>query len=133
MPNDPACGNTPAMSRRTLLTALPASGVALTVPQIAQATTTDTPILRLFREHQKIKRATHAFLETAGPEISDEYIEARFSTHTDRIEDEMMATPATCAADMAAKMIAAHCNGEFSCLGWDDPVWLEARQLTGSA
>lgn len=50
---------------------------------------------------------------------------------SDRIEAEMMALPSTCAADVAAKMLVAHRDGEMSCLFFDDPVWVEARELTG--
>lgn len=37
MTKDRACANSPTLSRRTLLTALPATGVALAMPSVARA------------------------------------------------------------------------------------------------
>lgn len=125
MTKERVCANGTTMSRRTLLTALPASGVALALP--ADADTGETEIQRLFYLHQTIKGAARNHVSTVSDE--DEELERLFFFHTDRIEDEMMALPSTCSADLAAKMIVAHCNGEFSCLSWDNPVWIEARRF----
>lgn len=118
------------MSRRTLLTMLPASGVALALP--AAADPGQTEILRLFHRHQKIKLAARDHVCTATGKGEDEELERLFYRHTDKLEDDMMALPSTCAADLAAKMIVAHCDGDFSCLSWDDPVWIEARRITAA-
>jgi len=130
MSKERACANGPAMSRRTLLTALPATGVALALP--AAAETGQTEILRLFHRHQAIKETARTHVCTATGKGEDDELEFLFYRHTDRLESEMMALPSTCAADMAAKMIVAHCDGDFSCLPYDDPVWIEARALTSN-
>ena len=47
MPKERASANTPALSRRTLLTALPASGMALALPAVAEPV---DPIMPLYHE-----------------------------------------------------------------------------------
>jgi hypothetical protein len=131
MTKEPACGNTPALSRRTFLTALPASGAAFALPVAVQAGQTE--ILRLFHRHQAIMEAARTHVCISAVKDEDDELEYLFYRHTDRLEEEMMTLPVTCAADLAAKMIVAHCGGEFTCLSFDDAVWIEARLLTGSA
>jgi len=117
MLKDRACANTLALSRRMFLAASPFAAVA-TGPS------DETKILHLFRRHRALSEATAACSEKDGPLLE---------RLVDQVEEEMMALPCGCAADLAAKMIVAHCDGEFSCLRWDNPVWIEARRLTGQA
>ncbi|MCE8418981.1 hypothetical protein LZ190_09725 [Rhodovulum sulfidophilum] len=117
MPKDRACANTPALSRRMFLAASPFAAVA-TGPS------DETEILSLFRRHRVLRDAAEICSDKDGPFLD---------CLVDQVEDEMMALPCGCAADLAAKMIVAHCDGAFSCLPWDDPVWIEARRLTGQA
>lgn len=93
----------------------------------------ETHILRLFREHQVLRAASKAYVYTGDPDDEDETMETLFYRHADLIEAEMMALPSTCAAYVAAKMLVAHGapSLELSCLHSDDPVWVEARELTG--
>lgn len=87
-----------------------------------------TEILRLFDQHEKINQAARAHVCTTTDH--DKELDELFYNERDRIEDTMVALPSTCAADFAAKMLATHCDGDFSCLPSDDPVWIEARRLT---
>ena len=87
-----------------------------------------TEILRLFHQHQEIRAAAQAHICATSDE--DEEMARLFHRRTDRLKVEMMALPSTCAADLAAKMIVAHSDGEFSDLASDDPVWIEARRIT---
>jgi len=131
MTKDRVRANTSAMSRRTILAALPATGATLALP--AAANPGKTEILRLFHRYRAIREAAKTHVCTAIGKGQDDEMESLFWRRTDRLVAEMMALPSTCAADMAAKMIVAHCDGDFTCLSYDDPAWLEARQLTGSA
>lgn len=106
------------MNRRQLLSGVPAAGMAMSAT--AQPGPDQTPILRLFEKH--------CSLTSAGKENREFADDPR-----DQIEEEMMALPSTCAADLAAKMIVAHCYGEFSCLELDCRVWTEARALVGAS
>lgn len=128
MTKERVCANNHFMSRRTLLIALPASGAALTLPAAAQPD--ETEIMCLFRKHQEIMAAARVHVCAATGMDEDDELENLFFRHANRIEDDMMALPSTCAADMAAKMIVAHGSGDLSCVPWDDSVWIEARQIT---
>lgn len=55
MTKERVCANGPAMSRRTLFTALPASGAALAFPQTAHAGTSD-PLVPLYHEWLAARR-----------------------------------------------------------------------------
>lgn len=116
------------MMRRQILKAAPLLPLPVFMPAADDSGL--TKILRLFHERQQIREAANSHV--AAFEIEDEELERLFFHRTDRLEAEIMALPSTCAADFAAKMIVAHCDGEFSCLSWDDPVWLEARRLVGA-
>lgn len=104
-------------SRRHVGMATAAAPVFDTGETIAAAN--ETEILRLFREHRAIRAAASAYLYTGDPETEDETMEILFYRRADLIE--------------AAKMLVAHGapSLELSCLRWDDPVWVEARELTG--
>lgn len=131
MTKERACANTPVMSRRAFATALPALGATLATP--VSPDTGQTEILRLFHLHQAIKESSRTFVSGETGTCEADQMDFLFYRHIERLEAEMMVQPSTCAADLAAKMIIAHCDGELTCLSWDDPLWMEARQLTGSA
>ena len=59
----------------------------------------------------------------------DEEMDRLFFSRTDRIEEEMMALPCTCAADFAAKAIVSTCNGGAFPDWKTGPLWVEARAL----
>jgi hypothetical protein len=106
------------------------TGAALTLP--ATADRSQTEVLRLFHRYQAIKAAANAHIPKARGKGEDAEMMRLFWRHADKIEDRMMALPSTSAAALAAKMIVAHCDGDFSCLSLDDPVWVEARALTSN-
>ena len=92
----------------------------------------DTPILRLFREHQAILDASRKHVPTVGGKAIDAELERLFYERSDKLAEELMALPSTCAADFAAKVIVDSSRGEFFD-NWDTgALWIEARQLTGS-
>ncbi len=91
----------------------------------------DTPILALFRRHRAIEEAARRHVSTATGRAEDEEMERLFYGRMFGIEREIMARPSTSAADMAAKMLIAHGDGEGSCLHSGHPVWVEARRLVG--
>jgi len=117
------------INRRNILMALPFAGAALAMPVLVKAHEGESPIMCLFRQHRTIKVAAGNHVCTATGPHEDREMHDLFGAHTLRIEAEMMALPTTCAADMAAKMLVAHCDGEFSLLELDNPVWVEARAL----
>ena len=121
-------------SRRTLLTALPVTSVALALPApIFGEPEADTPILRLFRQHRKIIDAAGAHVCAAEGKAEDEELERLFYRRADRIEAELMALPCTCAADFAAKVIVDTCQGGLFSDWETGAIWQEARALTASA
>ena len=101
------------------------------LPLVAPGDVPDTDILRLFRLHAAIRTAARDFASIEGEADAAPDVCEMIYQITDAIEDQMVSLPSSCAADMAAKMIVRHVDGELSCLGGDDPVWLEARKLTG--
>lgn len=112
------------MSRRTLLTALPASGAALALPNLTGAATlADTPVMALFREWRRLHEAGFGpMTEEEADEVSD-----RMSLLAKR----MMAVPSDSAADLAAKVIALTGFGTFDLSdGFASDFWVELRQLT---
>lgn len=89
----------------------------------------DTPILRLFREHEAIIKAASNHVSTLKGKAEDREFERLFFDRANAIEEEMMAEPCTCAADFAAKMIVDSCRGG-SYSDWETgPIWQEARAL----
>lgn len=80
----------------------------------------DTPVLRLYREYMAL-RAESVWAD----DVDVETYYALFDT----IESQIATMPSTCMADFAAKMLVAHCDGDYSQLAKDDPVWIEARAL----
>lgn len=118
------------MNRRTLLAALPAAAV---VPGAALAEA-ETPIVRLYREYNRITDAAHAHFE-AGTGFEgkdeDEEMDRLFYNQRGQIEAEMMALPCTCAADFAAKVIVDTAQGSLYSDWNTGPLWAEARALIG--
>ncbi|KIN73266.1 hypothetical protein Z949_2455 [Sulfitobacter guttiformis KCTC 32187] len=92
----------------------------------------DTPILRLFSQHQAILSAASVHVRAANGKDVDEDLERLFYRRSDEIESELMALPSTCAADFAAKLVVDTCSGDtFS--DWETgALWKEARALTGT-
>lgn len=115
MTKERVCANTQVLSRRNILP--------------APAESRKSAILRLFHRHQKITETASNHKCMSNDSSGDAELQSLFYRRTDEIEAEMMALPSSSAADLAAKMIVAHCNGDLSCLPWDDPVWVEARAL----
>lgn len=135
------CHNTPGMpvgtgvfdmKRRALLkslqvvAALPALAV---VPALAE---TETPILRLFREHREIMDAAARYTPVSTGKAEDEEMDRLFYQRADWIEAELMALPCTCAADFAAKVIVDTVKGGLFSDWETGALWVEARALTRS-
>ena len=71
MTNERACANGTAMSRRTLLTALPATGVALALPSTGTANVTD-PLVHLYQEWLNARREWEALAHLPGNKNLDD-------------------------------------------------------------
>lgn len=91
----------------------------------------DTPILRLFREIQDLWRQGHE--AAALGEMDPQDVQERFFDPALFKEAELLALPPFCAADFAAKMIVASEEWDFEPGQSNDPIWVEARNLTGYA
>ena len=130
----PARGNAPGVSRRAMLAALPAFGLASTAAlaesedakalrlfrdasperqakalellDAPEVPETDTPILRLFRQWQALYEAAN------DPEITEEECEATCDQYRE-LEHRMLALPSECTADFAAKVCAYTSFGAF--------------------
>ena len=114
-------------TRRAVLAALPAVGFA---PAAAPAGPPpgDTPILRLFRRRNALSEAARLH-----PSVDDDELERLFYREADELEAELMASPCTCAADFAAKLLTDTCAGEVWTWGPDNLLVVEARELVGEA
>lgn len=110
MAQNPTFGHAPTLpgvSRRSLLRAAPAllAPALLASPALAAAgEDPDTPVLALFRAWD----ALHADLET----IPDEEVEAA-AERLHAMERRILAEPATGLRDLAAKVVASSCYGDF--------------------
>lgn len=71
MINERVCANGSAMSRRTLLTALPASGVALALPTAAASRETD-PLVPLYQKWLEARREWRELADLPGNEDWDD-------------------------------------------------------------
>lgn len=91
-----------------------AAGRALAVPAC------DTSIIKLYKEYMELRAAA-----AACPDGEEE----QFYPCLDAIELAITAMPSTCMADFAAKMLVTNCDGDYSQLDKNDPVWVEARSL----
>ena len=121
------------MRRRDFLrgTALATTAAVPALPVLAGAEI-DTPILRLYRAHQALTDDAEQYL-IDHPEGDDEELEQLFYQQTGEIEAEMMATPSTCAADFAAKVIVDSVDGSLWSSWETGAMWKEARALTGTS
>lgn len=104
----------------------PASALALPTPTVAAPG--DSEVMTLYRQIVSLRREMEAF-PTEG--LTEEDLDRLFYDRLDAIEEQLMKLPSTSAADLAAKMLVAHCFGVFSCLHEDAPVWTEAWALVG--
>ena len=131
------CHNTPGlpsqMKRRALLKFFPAVAVLPAVAAAQGIGSNDTPILRLFREHQEVIDAATNYTTSATGKDEDEEMDRLFYQRANQIEGEMMALPCTCAADFAAKVIVDTVKGGLFSDWETGALWVEARALTGSA
>lgn len=93
-----------------------------------------TPIMALFHKHREILKASAQCIiaaQGAKAKAQDREAEARVIEKLNKMEAELMALPATCAADFAAKVIIDTCCGD-SYPDWiTGALWREARELTG--
>ena len=108
---DPGLPKNKRLSRRSLLAALPVSGLALTAHR-APASEGDTEIIRLLRQHYVIIEASNNHVYTStGPDEDEEYLRL-FLRPALELENKIMSMPSTCAADLCAKLILATDWGE---------------------
>lgn len=119
------------LSRRQVLAGLPIAGAAVAIPTAAQA---DTPILRLFREHQELVDAanSHALASAPGAAV-DALLDRLYYGRIGEICDEIMPLPCEGVGDFAAKVIIETARGEMFSDWKTAPIWQEARVLTGGA
>src|SRR5690606_1935728 len=71
---------------------------------------TETPILRLFREHKALVDECNTL--AAQDWVTDEYLSSAYFQPADSILAAMLALPSTCAADFAAKLCAWTYSGD---------------------
>ncbi len=105
--SNPSAGHDPALptvTRRSLLRASPAllAPCLLTAPGVGS---TNTPILRLFREWDDLQVRWQG-----SPEKEEDW----FFEENERLERAVAEEPSTCLADLAAKVIVSTCYGEFA-------------------
>lgn len=129
----PGLPEDPRLSRRSLLTGIPVSGAALAMaaPSFALEGEGGTEILRLFREHFDILKAADDYQCSSSVWPSDDELYRLFFNRADWLEDKIMSTPSTCAADFAAKLIVSSNCGELDDDWSKAAIWQEARALTG--
>lgn len=117
MKHDRVCANGPAMSRRNLLAALPATPLAF-APQTAEASE-DTPIRRMFFEWCRLCQL--------GQQMDDEELEKITDRMID-IEEKMMSLPSQTIADLAMKLCIHDDFGEGD-RTMDSAFWTEVRGM----
>jgi len=103
---DPACGNGPRMSRRTLLAALPAAAVA----GPAAAVLAEDPILPVFRDWLDARRTWRALAELPGNGDWDDPRSVAASAREDAAEARMLELGARTPEGIAA----------LAALAWDN-------------
>lgn len=112
------------MKRRDML-AIGAAALTLPVTGTAALSEPESQIMVLYRRYCAITEAARAH-----PSENDAELDALFYDERDMIEDQLARIPAVSAQDMAAKMLVAHCHGDFTCLDYhNDPIWVETRAL----
>jgi len=119
MPKYPACGNAPALPRRTVL----ACGPLLVVGLSSTATPTqalESEIQPLFQQWATTRTAASSGTEAECDAAVDRLTE---------LEEQICALPSRSAADFAAKIVAWSSWGDFGLPEEDHPIWAEARAL----
>lgn len=99
MTKEPVCGNGPALSRRTLLTA---TGAAAFIPHRPQAAT--PTIMEMYHEWESIVAYLNEF------DDCDEVLVERLN----QLEEEILLQPGKTASDLAAKLAVNTCWGDFA-------------------
>ncbi len=118
------------LSRRSLLTALPATGAALAVAAPAEAES-QTPVMQLFGQWCRMRDRLERISETVDPgRLTNDRMDRLYAPR-DRIEARILAEPCQTAGDFAAKMIIETCLGGLAVQWENNPVWQEARFLVG--
>ncbi|ARC87902.1 hypothetical protein [Rhodovulum sp. MB263] len=116
------------MKRRTFLAAAP-----LAVPTMTKAEADQSQILRLFHRHRAILDAARRHVCNVTGRGEDAELDLLFYRHSNKIEEEMMSLPSTCAADFAAKVIVETVCGQCGADWETSMIWKEARLLVGVA
>lgn len=111
------------MSRRTLLTALPASGAAAVYPLSALADA-PTPIIGLFRQWERANKDAQG----ASQEERDRAVDLMTA-----LESRMLALPSQSVADLAAKIAVYSSWGDFELPGREHMLWREMEALIAAA
>lgn len=111
MTKERARANEPAMPRRTLLTALPATGAALALSAAAASREVD-PLVPLYHEWLAARREWFRLAELPGNENFDDPRMIALERVEGEIEDKMLATAPVSTAGVAALVALAWC---FSC------------------
>lgn len=108
-----------ALSRRSLLRASPALLGSGLLTSTALASSTETPVLRLFREWDELQA------EMLG--CSEDDVDALCTTSSS-LERRIVAEPSTGPLDLAAKVVASSCYGDFPV---EPEVIRESERLLG--
>lgn len=125
------CHNTPGLpaqtSRRNLLKALPAVAVIPVVGAVPALAQTETPVMRLFREHE----AWNAYINGPDTRSMPDYEFNAVLTRYQDVEDRMMAEPARNAQDVLAKVLAWTDSGGFELPSPESKpeFWAEIRTM----
>ncbi len=112
------------MTRRSILTALPATGAAIALPFSAKADTS-TPVMRLFHQWEQARSG-----------LSLRHSEEECDRAVDRmtqLEDQMIALPSQNMSDLAAKIVAYSSWGDFGLPGPENKLWTELQSLVSDA
>ena len=127
MTEERACATAPALPRRTLLTALPATGLALAAPGTADPEELDSTISRIFQEW----RDHFEYEGRAAVELDDDAFRQVCDTRRE-IECRMFEQPSQSPLDVLRKLVAFTYNGEvFDDDGriWSAVIMAEAKLM----
>ncbi|KRS19745.1 hypothetical protein [Roseovarius indicus] len=124
MTNERASANSPAMSRRTILTALPVSGAALALPASGTACSPD-PVASLYREWLDTRKEWRELAELPGNGDFDDPRSIAAQAREFRIEKQMLALRPTSLEGIAG----------LAALAWAyvDPGFIDADELAEHA
>lgn len=105
------------------------SGAAVVVASLATEAAADergadpsggTPIMRLFRQWEQARAEAQVTTEEACERAVDRMME---------LEDQMLALPSQCPADVAAKVASYTSWGDFDLPGRESRLWTDLRGL----